>query len=296
MKMLVHVHARMHVPWPLHELHFRGFALSLPPLPLHVSQMTFLVLANLVVLPLYSSSSVTSYSCSSFGPFRGPRRLGPAPPPIPGMPPPPIPMPNICCRISSRSGSGPAPPLKADMPWVSYKCRLSSSERMSYACCTDLNLASASDRSDSATLSGCEESAALWYAFLISTFEAPLSMFRISSNYQSEDCSNIQRYGLTIEIFFFHFDAAHDVYKSGLQGLIFVFNPDLFSSRLPSPRSRQGGLESDEIWSNSVEYCKKLICTVQTFLQGQLPAALREDLISSFSSSPLPVNHTCRRT
>lgn len=77
-----------------------------PPEPSHWLQTMFLVLENLVVLPLYSSSSVTSYSCSTLRPFRGTLRPGP-----PGMPPkpggiPPIPPmpPNICARISSMSG------------------------------------------------------------------------------------------------------------------------------------------------------------------------------------------------
>lgn len=107
------------LPRPWHDPQSLGFASSLPPFPLHRLQMTFFLLANFVLLPLYSSSNVTLYGCSTSSPllgFRGPVPL--EPPPFIGPP-----MPNICASISSRSTSAPIPPRlpasKADMPCAS---------------------------------------------------------------------------------------------------------------------------------------------------------------------------------
>jgi hypothetical protein len=125
------------LPRPPQTLQACGFAFALPPEPLHVPQTTFFVFENLVVLPLYSSSSVTSYCCSTLRPFLG-TCLPPGPPgmppipPMPGIPPKFMPPPNICAKMSSMSGSPPMPPppllgSNAAIPWVSYRCRLSSS-------------------------------------------------------------------------------------------------------------------------------------------------------------------------
>jgi hypothetical protein len=125
------------LPLPLHTLQACDFAPVFPPEPLHCWQTTFLVFENLVVLPLYNSSNVTSYSCSTFRPFRGTFLPGPPgmPPPIPGKPPPiPPPIPNISLSMSSMSAGAPPAPLagsNAAIPCVSYISRLLSSERIS---------------------------------------------------------------------------------------------------------------------------------------------------------------------
>mmetsp|Transcript_34518 Transcript_34518/g.78822 ORF Transcript_34518/g.78822 Transcript_34518/m.78822 type:complete len:234 (-) Transcript_34518:155-856(-) len=89
--------------------------------------------------------------------------LKPPKPPKPpnGSPPPPPPP--------------PAPPLMQSLPQLSYRFRVSGSDRTSYASATSRNFFSASSLL-SGFLSGCHRMASLRYAFLMAAVSALLSM------------------------------------------------------------------------------------------------------------------------